>query len=82
MDHLKTIAEVGGTICTLVSLFLMGRPDRGQRIGLWISTAGVVPWTTFAIVTHSWVMLAQTWLIVGFNLYNLHLAKVRNAQPA
>lgn len=71
LDLIKTIAEVSGTLLTTLSIVLMGRGGRCHRPGLYVSLSAAVPWTVFAVVTSSWLMIAQSAVVIGFNLANL-----------
>ena len=71
LELVKTIAEVVGTLLTTLSIILMGRTGRVHQIGLYVSLAAAVPWTVFAVVTASWMMILQSVVVVGFNLVNL-----------
>lgn len=81
IDEIKAVAETLGTVMTLASAFLVGRTGKVQRYGLWVSTAAAPAWITFAICTSSWLMIAQTLIITGFNLFNLFSPRAdRNVQ--
>ena len=71
LELVKTIAEVVGTLLTTLSIILMGRGGRWHRPGLYVSLAAAVPWTVFAVVTASWLMIVQSAVVIGFNLANL-----------
>lgn len=73
IDHalLKTICEVVGVLLTTTSIILMGRCGRAHRIGIWISLTAAGPWIVFAVLTASWMLIAQSLVLIVANLINL-----------
>ncbi|UTC29899.1 hypothetical protein BAJUN_02930 [Bajunvirus bajun] len=65
------IAEAVGSVMVITSLWLLGRDGEQQRLGLWLNLGSIIPWTIFALMTHSWFLLAQGFIIGGFHIHNL-----------
>lgn len=70
-DQIKTASEVTGAVLTCASILLMGMTGRVQRVGLIVGLCAIIPWTVFAVVTASWLIIVQSGVALAANGFNL-----------
>jgi hypothetical protein len=78
-EHVKVAAEAIG-VCMTVTAIALSLWVR--RAGPWISLLGFIPWTVFAVCTHSWLLIGQNVVVSAINIWSLLFSPVyRRPRP-